>query len=106
MDCSVKTKPGYQVFSPSFVVVFIGGDREGFEECKNWHDLMKELVNAFEKWPRDMTMVGREAGTSWIWNSILSQDIKDENYDITLAMSSSHADPVLGHCPGWGYLNI
>ena len=29
-----------------------------------------------------------------------------ENYDIALAMSSSHADPVLGHCPGWGYLNI
>ena len=39
--------------------------------------MMKELLNAFEKWPRDMTMVGREAGTSWIWNSILSQDIKD-----------------------------
>ena len=29
-----------------------------------------------------------------------------ENYDIALAMSSSRADPVLGHCPGWGYLNI
>ena len=28
-----------------------------------------------------------------------------ENYDIALAMSSSRADPVLGHCPGWGYLN-
>jgi len=32
--------------------------------------------------------------------------IIDENYDIALAMSSSRADPVLGHCPGWGYLNI
>ena len=30
----------------------------------------------------------------------------NENYDIASAMSSSHADPVLGHCPGWGYLNI
>ena len=30
----------------------------------------------------------------------------NENYDIALAMSSSRADPVLGHCPGWGYLNI
>ena len=29
-----------------------------------------------------------------------------ENYDIALAMSFSRADPVLGHCPGWGYLNI
>ena len=29
-----------------------------------------------------------------------------ENYDIAIAMSSSRADPVLGHCPGWGYLNI
>ena len=24
----------------------------------------------------------------------------DENYDIALAMSSSRADPVLGHCTG------
>ena len=30
----------------------------------------------------------------------------DENYDIAIAMSSSRADSVLGHCPGWGYLNI
>ena len=29
-----------------------------------------------------------------------------ENYDIANAMSSSRADPVLGHCTGWGYLNI
>ena len=29
-----------------------------------------------------------------------------ENYDIALAMSSSRADPVLGHCHGWGHLNI
>ena len=29
-----------------------------------------------------------------------------ENYDIAYAMSSSRADPVLGHCPNWGYLNI
>ena len=30
----------------------------------------------------------------------------NENYDIAVAMPSSHADPVLGHCPGWEYLNI
>ena len=30
----------------------------------------------------------------------------NENYDIAIAMSSSLADPVLGQCPGWGYLNI
>ena len=30
----------------------------------------------------------------------------DENYDIANAMSFSRADPVLGHCPGWGYSNI
>ena len=35
-----------------------------------------------------------------------SIDIKDENYDIAIAMSSSLADPVLGHCTGWVYLNI
>ena len=29
-----------------------------------------------------------------------------ENYNIALAMSSSRADPVLGHCTGWWYLNI
>ena len=29
-----------------------------------------------------------------------------ENYDIAIAMSSSRADSVLGHCPGWVYLNI
>ena len=29
-----------------------------------------------------------------------------ENYDIARAMSSSRADPVLSHCPNWGYLNI
>ena len=38
----------------------------------------------------------------WI-NASLSNN---ENYDIARAMSSSHADPVLGHCPSWGYLNI
>ena len=30
----------------------------------------------------------------------------DENYDIAIAMSSPLADPVLGHCTGWVYLNI
>jgi len=38
---------------------------------------------------------------------IIVRPIKlNENCDIALAMSSSHADPVLGNCPGWGYLNI
>ena len=26
-----------------------------------------------------------------------------KNYDIAIAMSSSLADPVMGHCPSWGY---
>ena len=29
-----------------------------------------------------------------------------ENYDIAIAMSSSRADPVLGHYPDQEYLNI
>ena len=33
-------------------------------------------------------------------------NILNENYDIARSMSSSRADPVLGHCPNWGYLNI
>ena len=33
-------------------------------------------------------------------------NIVHENYDIATAMSSSRADPALGHCPGWGYLII
>ena len=32
-------------------------------------------------------------------------NLKYENYDIAIAMSSSLADPVLGHCTGWVYLN-
>ena len=75
MDCSVKSKPGYQVFSQSFVAVFIGGNRVEME--KRGHDMMKELLNAFEKWPRDMSEVAWLAGTTWIWNSILYHDIKD-----------------------------
>ena len=75
MDCSVKTKPGYQVFSQYFVAVFIGGNRVEME--KRGHDMMKELLNAFEKWPRDMSEVGWEAGFTWMWNSILYHDIKD-----------------------------
>ena len=35
----------------------------------------------------------------------LNMEIR-ELYDIALAMSSSRADPVLGHCPSWGYLDI
>ena len=30
----------------------------------------------------------------------------NENYNIATAMSSSRADSVLGHYPGWEYLNI
>ena len=35
----------------------------------------------------------------------------NENYDIAIAMFSSHADPmlelnILSYCPGWGYLNM
>ena len=53
MDLSVKTKPGYTVFSESFIAVFIAGNRKELEERRNWHDLMMHLANAFEKRPRD-----------------------------------------------------
>ena len=53
MDLSVKTKPGYKVFSQSFIAVFIAGNRKELEEDNNWHDLMMHLANAFEKRPRD-----------------------------------------------------
>ena len=29
----------------------------------------------------------------------------NENFNIATAMSSSRADPLLGHCLGWGHLN-
>ena len=38
-------------------------------------------------------------------SSLEVRNIVNENYDIAIAMSS-RADPVLAHCPGWGYLNI
>ena len=41
-----------------------------------------------------------------IKNQCNSTYIDHENYDIARAMSSSRADPVLGHCPNWGCLNI
>ena len=56
----IVTKPGYQVCSSSFIVEFVaGGWKE--EEENNWHHMMVQLVNAFEKWPKDMARVEREA---------------------------------------------
>ena len=46
MDLSLKTKPGYKVFSESFIAVFIAGNRKELEERRNWHDLMMHLANA------------------------------------------------------------
>ena len=37
---------------------------------------------------------------------IKSVNKKHENYNIAIAMSSPCDYHVLGHCPGWGYLNI
>ena len=37
---------------------------------------------------------------------LLIETFINKNYDIAIAMSLSHADPVLGHGTGWGYLNI
>ena len=38
--------------------------------------------------------------------SMCMANITIKNYDIAVAMSSSRADPVLGHYPSWEYLNI
>ena len=86
MDLSVKTKPGYKVFSQSFIAVFIAGNRKELEEDNNWHDLMMHLANAFEKQPRDMMTtfgwdVGLQAAVMWILISIL--DVRDVRIQIS-----------------------
>ena len=63
----LATKPGYQVVSPSFVAVFIAGNRAELEKRRNWHVMMMELLNSFEMWPRDMARVGSEAAINWIF---------------------------------------
>ena len=73
MDLSVKNKPGYKVYSESFIAVFIAGNGKEFEEDKNWHDLMMNMANVFEKRPRDVYDLLPpllEAATNWISISI------------------------------------
>ena len=43
-----------------------------------------------------------------MWGQYLKNETfnDNKNYDNALVMCSSRADPVLGHFPGWGYLNI
>ena len=61
MDSSV-TKPGYPVCSSTFIIEMVAGRWDEKEE-NNWPlvQLMVKLVNTFEKWPRDMARVEREA---------------------------------------------
>ena len=82
MDIPV-TKPGDQVFSSSFIVEFIKAqdicgevqDEDEYRkalEYEDGHMIMRDLVNAFEMWPRDMARVKREA------ESLLDYDINSE----------------------------
>ena len=72
MDPPVVTKTGDQVFSSSFIVEFIEAqdiccevqDEDEYRkalEYEDGHMIMRDLVNAFEMWPRDMARVKREA---------------------------------------------
>ena len=82
MDLTV-TKPGYQVVSPSYIAVFVAGSREELEERNNWHDMMKQLLNAFEMWPENMVKVGKTAAIEWICSSILDyKDFRDIGVEI------------------------
>ena len=65
-DSETVTKPGYQVFSSSFIVEYIAGyqiwggeedeERKDLEDEDN-HMIMVRLVNMFEMWPRDKARV-------------------------------------------------
>ena len=83
MDLSVKNKPGYKVYSESFIAVFIAGYGKEFEEDKNWDDLMMIMANEFEKRPRDyydLLPPLLDAAHSWI--SISIPDVR--NFHISL----------------------
>ena len=61
------TKKGYQLASASFVLKFVSArqkkleSRVYLEECTNWRGVMVELINVFEKFPRDVAIVEKEA---------------------------------------------
>ena len=61
------TKKGFQLATSSFSLKFVSArqnmvnSRVYLEEHTNWHGVMLELVNVFERWPRDCAMVEREA---------------------------------------------
>ena len=59
---SPVTKLGYPVFSSTFIIeLAVGRWDEEEENNRPLVQLMVKLVNAFEKWPRDMARVEREA---------------------------------------------
>ena len=84
-DSETVTKPGYQVFSSSFIVEYIAGyqiwgeeedeDRKDLEDEDN-HMIMVRLVNTFKMWPRDMARVEREV------ELLLDVDIRSERPDM------------------------
>ena len=61
------TKKGYQLASSSFILKFVSArqkkmeNRVHLEEYTNWRGVMEELINTFEKWPKDVNMVEKEA---------------------------------------------
>lgn len=71
------TKKGYQLASSSFVLKFVSArqkkldSRVYLEEHTNWRGVMVELINVFDKWPRDVGMVEKEAAVKireWVLN--------------------------------------
>ena len=73
------------------------------------HVISKMLCIPDKNSSPDIEVFDQKSGQAF-WISINMKMLKAvyvyKKYDIALAMSSSYADPVLGHCPGWGYLNI
>ena len=76
------TKPGYQVFSSSFIVEYIAGyriwgededeDREDLKDGEDCHMIMMDLIDTFEMWPRNMARVEKEV------ELLLDVDIRSE----------------------------
>ena len=60
------TKPGFLVYSSSFIIQFTAVKVKSEEEelVDNWCNIMFPLVKAFERWPRDMARIEREAADS------------------------------------------
>ena len=70
--------------SSSFILEFVAFQHDGFNVKRDsrWNvasGIMPELINIFEKWPRDVTMVEKEAkvkiGEWWVQQQVQNQRI-------------------------------